>query len=82
MCSGGETPYKHLDVLSIGKYKPSKRRGARLREIDDGMKIAIKTALIKEQSDFNSVQKWKYLVLSRSAAMLSLMILYTIIHKL
>ena len=41
-----------MDVLSIGKSKPSKRRGARIREIDDGMKIAIKTALIKERSDF------------------------------
>ena len=48
VCFGGEISYKHLENLSIGKSKPSKRRGARIKEIDDGMKIAIRTALIKD----------------------------------
>ena len=32
VCSVGEIPYKHL---AVGKSKPSKRRGPRIREIDD-----------------------------------------------
>ena len=52
VCSGGEIPYKHLDILAIGKSKPSKRKGPKIREIDDCMKSTIRSALIKEQSDF------------------------------
>ena len=52
VCSGGQIPCERLDILCIGPSKPIKRKGRKLREVDDCMKSTIKAALIKERHAF------------------------------